>query len=72
MTNHLLSVEEQDIYDDDLSPEERAIAESRAIKRKGWDPDASTDDNNLSFKSSAAVVSNYSKNSSHFQLNEEN
>ena len=51
-----LSEGEEDIFDDDRSPEEKAFVESCAIKRKGWDPDASTHDDNLSIKSRAESI----------------
>ena len=50
------SEEEEAIYDDDLSPEEAAIAEFRAIKRKGWDSSASVDNNPESSNSRAGSV----------------
>ena len=42
--------------DDERTPKEKAAAELRAIKRKEWDPDASTNDNNLSFISRAGSI----------------
>ena len=50
------SEEEEGIYDDDLSPEERAIAEFCAIERKGWNSNTSVDDNLVSSNSRAGSV----------------
>ena len=44
---------EDDIIDDDKSPEEKAAAEFRASKRRGYDPNSSIDEKNLSFLSGA-------------------
>ena len=40
-----------DIFDDDKSPEEKAAADLRASRRRGYDPNSSLDENNSSFLS---------------------
>ena len=47
-SNHL---EEDDIFDDDKTPEERAAADLCANRRRGYDPNPSLDKNNTSFLS---------------------
>ena len=42
---------DDDISDDDKSPAERAAADLRAIRRRGYDPNSSLDENNTSFLS---------------------
>ena len=42
---------EDDIFDDDKSPEEKAAADLRANLRRGPDPNSSLDENNTSFLS---------------------
>ena len=43
--------EEDDIFDDDKSPEEIAAAELRDNRRRGYDPNSSLDEKNTSFLS---------------------
>ena len=43
--------DEDDIFDDDKSPEEKAAADLRANRRRGYDPNSSLDGNNSSFLS---------------------
>ena len=43
--------DEDDISDDDKSPEEKAAADLRAIWRRGYYPNSSLDENNTSFLS---------------------
>ena len=43
--------DEDDIFDDDKSPEEEASADLRATRRRGLDPNSSLDENNTSFLS---------------------
>ena len=43
--------DEDDIFDDDKSPEEKAAADLPASKRRGNDPNLSIDKNNSSFLS---------------------
>ena len=40
---------DDDISDDDKSPAERAAADLRAIRLRGYDPNSSLDENNTSF-----------------------
>ena len=40
--------EEDDIFDDGKTPEERAAADLRANRRRGYDPNSSLDENNTS------------------------
>ena len=42
---------DDDISDDDKSPEEKAAADLRANRRRGYDPNSSLDENNTSFLS---------------------
>ena len=42
------------ISDDEKTPEERAAAELRANRRRGYDPNSSLDENNTSFLSSVS------------------
>ena len=49
--NH--SEDEDDIFDDDKTPEEKAAADLRASRRRGYDPNSSIDEINLSFLSGA-------------------
>ena len=48
--------DDEDIFDDDKTPEERAAAELRANKRRGYDPDSTIEDNNESFLSGAGSL----------------
>ena len=41
--------DEDDIFDDEKSPEEKAAADLRATRRRGYDPNLSIDENNSSF-----------------------
>ena len=41
--------DEDDIFDDDKAPEERAAADLRASRRRGYDPNSSLDENDTSF-----------------------
>ena len=43
--------DEDGIFNDDKSPEERAAADLRASRRRGYDPNSSLDENNSSFLS---------------------
>ena len=43
--------EDDDIFDVDKSPEEKAAADLRANRRRGYDPNSSLDENNASFLS---------------------
>ena len=47
------SEDEDDIFDDDKTPEEKAAADLRASRRRGYDPNSSIDEINLSFLSGA-------------------
>ena len=44
---------DEDIFDDVKIPEEKAAAELRTNKHRGYDPNSSIDDNNSSFISGA-------------------
>ena len=41
--------DEDNIFDDDKAPEERAAADLRASRRRGYDPNSSLDENDTSF-----------------------
>ena len=49
--------DEDDIFDDDKSPEEKAAADLRASRRRGYDSNSSLDENNSSFLSGSSVSS---------------
>ena len=55
--------EDDDIFDVDKSPEEKAAADLRANRRRGYDPNSSLDENNASFLS--GVGSSVSSTPSH-------
>ena len=50
-SNESTHPEEDDIFDDDKSPEEIAAAELRDNRRRGYDPNSSLDEKNTSFLS---------------------
>ena len=56
--------DEDDIFDDEKSPEEKAAADLRANRRRGYDPNSSLDENNTSFLSGvgSSVSSNPNPN----------
>ena len=47
--------DEDYIFDDDKSPEEKAAADLRPSQRRGYDPNSSLDENNSSFLSGAGT-----------------
>ena len=52
--------EEDDIFDDDKSPEEKAAVDLRANRRRGYDPNSSLDENDASFLSGVGSAAAFS------------